>query len=101
MRIRKNLPPFRVFGEDLYGGAYYDTPALSNVLKGQSILAWEMNYKPLTPLHGAPVRLRVENQLGYQMVKWIKSIEFVESDKALLRRARICRIGRWNQGLEG
>jgi DMSO/TMAO reductase YedYZ molybdopterin-dependent catalytic subunit len=24
--------------------------------------------------HGAPIRLRCETQLGYKMVKWIKSI---------------------------
>ena len=40
-----------------------------------------MNDKPLTDLHGAPLRLRVENQLGYKMVKWIKSVEFVVSEK--------------------
>ena len=28
-------------------------------------------------LHGAPLRLRVENQPGYKMVKWIRSVEFV------------------------
>jgi DMSO/TMAO reductase YedYZ molybdopterin-dependent catalytic subunit len=33
--------------------------------------------------HGAPVRLRVENQLGYKMVKWIERIEFIESEKGL------------------
>lgn len=38
-----------------------------------------MNYKPLPPEHGAPLRLRVENQLGYKQVKWIKSIEFVNT----------------------
>lgn len=27
------------------------------------------------------LRLRVENQLGFKMVKWIQSIEFVESTK--------------------
>ena len=31
--------------------------------------------------YGAPLRLRVENQLGYKMVKWIERIEFVESEK--------------------
>ncbi|MDQ2947490.1 MAG: molybdopterin-dependent oxidoreductase, partial [Acidobacteriota bacterium] len=31
----------------------------------------------------APLRLRVENQLGYKMVKWIERIEFVESEKQL------------------
>jgi DMSO/TMAO reductase YedYZ molybdopterin-dependent catalytic subunit len=42
-----------------------------------------MNYQPLTEVYGAPLRLRVENQLGYKMVKWIESIEFVEDEKAL------------------
>jgi len=74
---------FFSFGEGLYGGAYYDTHSLGNVLKPQSILAWEMNYRTLPALHGAPLRLRVENQLGYKMVKWIKAIEFVQSHKAL------------------
>ena len=40
-----------------------------------------MNYEPLARLYGAPLRLRVENQLGYKMVKWIKAIEFVASEK--------------------
>jgi DMSO/TMAO reductase YedYZ molybdopterin-dependent catalytic subunit/thiosulfate reductase cytochrome b subunit len=70
---------FYSFGEGLYGGQYYDTHTLDNCLKPQSILAWEMNYEPLPLVHGAPIRLRVENQLGYKMVKWICSIEFVKS----------------------
>jgi DMSO/TMAO reductase YedYZ molybdopterin-dependent catalytic subunit len=74
---------FYSFGEGLYGGVYYDTHTLDNCLKPQSILAWEMNYEPLPVMHGAPLRLRVENQLGYKMVKWISKIEFVESSKVL------------------
>jgi sulfoxide reductase catalytic subunit YedY len=70
---------FYSFGEGLYGGRYYDTHKLDNCLKPESILAWEMNYKPLSEEHGAPLRLRVENQLGYKMVKWISSIEFLET----------------------
>jgi DMSO/TMAO reductase YedYZ molybdopterin-dependent catalytic subunit len=42
-----------------------------------------MNYQPLNQLHGAPLRLRVENQLGFKMVKWIQSIEFVEDVKSI------------------
>jgi methionine sulfoxide reductase catalytic subunit len=38
-----------------------------------------MNGQPLTVLHGAPLRLRCENELGFKMVKWIEAIEFVES----------------------
>lgn len=74
---------FYSFGEGLYGGSYYDTNTLGNCLKPQSILAWEMNYEPLSLVHGAPLRLRIENQLGYKMVKWISSIEFVETHKVL------------------
>jgi sulfoxide reductase catalytic subunit YedY len=38
-----------------------------------------MNYQPLNDVHGAPLRLRVENQLGFKMVKWVRAIEFVET----------------------
>src|SRR5665213_2803388 len=74
---------FFSFGGSLYGGAYYDTQRLENVLKAQCLLATEMNGKPLTEVYGAPLRLRVENQLGYKMVKWIERIEFIESEKTV------------------
>jgi DMSO/TMAO reductase YedYZ molybdopterin-dependent catalytic subunit len=43
-----------------------------------------MNDKPLDDEHGAPLRLRVDNQLGFKQVKWIKRSEFVKhySDQA-------------------
>lgn len=72
---------FYSYGEGLYGGTYYDTNTMDNCMKPQSILAWEMNYQPLPLEHGAPLRLRIENQLGYKMVKWISSIEFLETYK--------------------
>jgi DMSO/TMAO reductase YedYZ molybdopterin-dependent catalytic subunit len=72
---------FFSFGEGLYGGVYYDTQSLENVLKPECLLAYEMNGAPLTEEYGAPLRLRVENQLGYKMVKWIERIEFIESEK--------------------
>ncbi|HEV2474656.1 MAG TPA: molybdopterin-dependent oxidoreductase, partial [Chthonomonadales bacterium] len=74
---------FFSFGEALYGGAYYDTQRLENLLKPQCLLATRMNGQQLPELYGAPVRLRVENQLGYKMVKWIERIEFVTSEKTL------------------
>ena len=48
-----------------------------------SIFCFNMNGEPLPAIHGAPLRLRVENQLGYKMIKWIERIEFVESEKQL------------------
>jgi DMSO/TMAO reductase YedYZ molybdopterin-dependent catalytic subunit len=74
---------FFSFGEALYGGPYYDTQRLDNVLKAQCLLASQMNGQRLPLEYGAPLRLRVENQLGYKMVKWIERIEFVESEKLL------------------
>jgi len=74
---------FFSFGEALYGGPYYDTQSLENVKKPQCLLAWRMNGERLPQVYGAPLRLRVENQLGYKMVKWIERIEFVASEKSL------------------
>jgi methionine sulfoxide reductase catalytic subunit len=47
----------------------------------QTILAYEMNGEPLQVPYGAPLRLRLETQLGFKMVKWIRSIEFVSDYK--------------------
>lgn len=74
---------FFSFGEGLYGGVYYNTQSLENVLKAECLLAYEMNGAPLGEEYGAPLRLRVENQLGYKMVKWIERIEFIESEKQI------------------
>jgi methionine sulfoxide reductase catalytic subunit len=59
------------------GGRYYDTHSLSNLRHELTILAYEMNGAPVSVLHGAPLRLRCENEVGFKMVKWIASIEFV------------------------
>lgn len=69
---------FYSYGEGGEGGQYYESLTIENALYLQTLLAYEMNYKPLNHLHGAPLRLRVENQLGFKMVKWIESIRFVE-----------------------
>jgi DMSO/TMAO reductase YedYZ molybdopterin-dependent catalytic subunit/thiosulfate reductase cytochrome b subunit len=86
IELVKPLPAARVvaffsFGEATFGGVYYDTQRLEDVVKPECILAYEMNDAPLPPVHGAPIRLRVENQLGFKMVKWIREIRFIETEK--------------------
>jgi methionine sulfoxide reductase catalytic subunit len=49
----------------------------------QTILAYEMNGEPLPLEHGAPLRLRVETELGYKMVKYLRSIELVKDYSAV------------------
>ena len=63
--------------------AYYGTIPLMLARRPQTILALEMNGQPLPPEHGAPLRLRVESQLGFKMVKWIRSIELVSDYRGL------------------
>jgi sulfoxide reductase catalytic subunit YedY len=72
---------FYSFSEGADGGQYYDSHTIENVRHAQSLLAYEMNYGPLEDVHGAPLRLRVENQLGFKMVKWIQAIEFARDVK--------------------
>jgi sulfoxide reductase catalytic subunit YedY len=45
----------------LYGGSYYETQRLIDVLRPASLLALEMNQRPLPDIYGASLRLRVEN----------------------------------------
>ncbi|MHA6688794.1 molybdopterin-dependent oxidoreductase, partial [Mesorhizobium sp. A556] len=53
------------------GGRYYDVHSVENMCHDLTILAYEMNGKPVSILHGAPLRLRCENELGFKMVKWV------------------------------
>ncbi len=62
-------------------GNYYEVIDLEIAVHTQTILAYEMNHQPLPVPYGAPLRLRVENQLGYKMAKWINRLEFVDSFK--------------------
>ena len=65
------------------GDEFYEVLDLEIAKHPQTILAYEMNGEPLDIGHGAPLRLRVESQLGYKMVKWLKSIEFVNDYKKI------------------
>ncbi|OBB84133.1 molybdopterin-dependent oxidoreductase [Mycobacterium sp. 852002-30065_SCH5024008] len=59
------------------GGQFYEVMDLELAYKPQTLLAYEMNGRPLPIKHGAPLRLRVETQVGFKMVKWINGIEFI------------------------
>ncbi len=61
------------------GPNYYESVDLIDAFHPQTILAYEMNDGPLPVPHGAPLRLRVERQLGYKMAKFVMGIEAVDS----------------------
>ncbi|MBE2237313.1 MAG: molybdopterin-dependent oxidoreductase [Caldilineaceae bacterium] len=70
-------------GPDPGSGLYYDAHPIANMHHSQTILAYEMNDSLLTELHGAPLRLRDELELGFKQIKWVQAIAFVESFKPL------------------
>jgi len=64
-------------------GYFYGTIRSELAKDPQTILAYEMNGEALPLLHGSPLRLRVETQLGCTMVKYIRAIEFVGDYKTI------------------
>src|SRR4051812_30233197 len=57
---------------------YYESIDLIDARHPQTILAYDMNGQTLPIANGAPLRVRVERQLGYKMAKYIQRIELVE-----------------------
>ena len=60
-------------------GQYYESIDLVDAFHPQTILAYAMDGSALPVPHGAPLRLRVERQLGYKMAKYVMRIEAVDS----------------------
>jgi DMSO/TMAO reductase YedYZ molybdopterin-dependent catalytic subunit len=66
-----------------FAGVYYESIDLEEAYHPQTILAYDMNDKPLSIAHGAPLRVRVERQLGYKSAKYIQHIVAVDRLNAL------------------
>ena len=66
---------------DSSDSSYYESIDLQDAHHPQTILAYEMNDRALPIEHGAPLRLRVETQLGYKHAKYIQKVEFVADFK--------------------
>ena len=65
---------------DRFGSTpYYESIDLVDAFHPQTILAWGMNNHLLPVQNGAPLRLRVERQLGYKQAKYVQRIEAVDS----------------------
>jgi DMSO/TMAO reductase YedYZ molybdopterin-dependent catalytic subunit len=66
---------FHCLDRDDNGSPYYESLNLHEATHPQTLLALDLNDKPLDADHGAPVRLRVPTQLGYKSAKWVGRIE--------------------------
>lgn len=77
--------------DDFRGQGYYESIDLADAFHPQTILAYGMNDGRLPVGHGAPIRLRVERQLGYKQAKFVFAVEAV----AALAPIRGGRGGYW------
>jgi len=65
--------------DDFNGNAYYESCDLDDAFHPQTIVAHRLNGEPLPVKNGAPLRLRIERQLGYKHAKYLTAIEAVAS----------------------
>ena len=88
---------FSCFDKDQDGTEYYESLDLHQAAHPQTMLALDLNGKPIEPDHGAPVRLRIPTQLGYKSAKWVRKIELADA----FPKTALSKGGYWeDQGYE-
>ncbi len=65
--------------DELAGAEYYESVDLVDAFHSQTIVAHRLNGAPLPVRNGAPLRMRIEKQLGYKHAKYLTAIEAVAS----------------------
>jgi DMSO/TMAO reductase YedYZ molybdopterin-dependent catalytic subunit len=66
------------YGQGSSKTPYYESIDMDDAYHAQTILAYALNDKALPVTNGAPLRLRVERQLGYKHAKYLARLELVE-----------------------
>lgn len=79
-RVREEAR-FIVFrcADTLYGSPYYESVDMVDAYHPQTLVAHSLNGEPLPEKNGAPLRMRIERQLGYKHAKYLTVIEAVAS----------------------
>jgi len=77
----KEEAEFIVFhcADTLGGSRYYESCDMDDALHPQTIIAHQLNGEALPVRNGAPLRMRIERQLGYKHAKYLTGIEAVAS----------------------
>ncbi len=74
-----NLDGVPIKGGEQSPGQYYESIGMADAFHPQTIIAYDFNGKTLDVPHGAPLRLRVERQLGYKHAKYLTHIVLTDS----------------------
>lgn len=78
LREEANYIVFRC-ADTLNGDVYYESVDRIDAFHPQTIVAHSLNGEPLPIRNGAPLRMRIERQLGYKHAKYLTAIEAVAS----------------------
>lgn len=65
---------------------------LDKALQAEVLLAYEMNGRPLPPVHGAPLRLVVPGYIGARSVKWLSRLTLQEEPSSNYFQATAYRL---------
>ena len=63
------------------GGQYKDSLSMKEALEPDTLLAYRLNGKPLSPEQGFPLRLIIPRMYAYKGVKWVERIVFTETQE--------------------
>lgn len=69
-------PAARYLQFDSFDSGYFNGWDLKSAMHPQTILAYAWNDRPLTPAHGAPLRLYSPIKLGYKLTKYLTAMTF-------------------------
>jgi DMSO/TMAO reductase YedYZ molybdopterin-dependent catalytic subunit len=78
VREGANFIVFRC-ADTLYERPYYESVDMVDAYHPQTIVAHQLNGAPIPKKNGAPLRMRIERQLGYKHAKYLTAIEAVAS----------------------
>jgi DMSO/TMAO reductase YedYZ molybdopterin-dependent catalytic subunit len=63
------------------GGQYDDSLSIQEALEPDTMLAYRVNEKDLSPENGFPLRLVIPRMYAYKSVKWVERIVFTEKQE--------------------
>ncbi len=78
VREEANFIVFRC-ADNLNGSDYYESVDMVEAYHPQTIVAHRLNGEPIPEKNGAPLRMRIERQLGYKHAKYLTAVEAVAS----------------------
>ncbi len=68
---------FHCMDDDGFGNLYYESLNIKQAMHPQTLLAYDLNDRPVPVNNGAPLRLKVPTQLGYKSAKYVQRVEIV------------------------